>query len=514
MSKSQDFENQAVHRLHQSSPIFLFIDTIKEFIIYIVVAFFAAKTESWQLWAIVIACLLVIPRMVSVRFFKYWILPDEFVVKSGVFFRQERHIPYERVQNISQTQGILHRAFGVCKLQLESASGTKPEAVFNVISLAAVDEIRLACQGKAASTSLSSGTIQNTLEIHNGSQTQTLIQLQAPELIKHGLVSRQGWIPIAILLGFFSQQDEFMNRLVWPWMRDAVPLIGYIDSEKFAVTPILYISAFLGLFLFLLIGFILLSILVSFFRFYNFTLMQDTEKLFSEMGLLTRRSASAAKQRIQKITVTEGILLRAFNRVTVTCKTAGNTRDSNNLSKSFHYLAPILAKPDVNNLLNRVQSEIDWSLLVETNDKWKAIPYRAWKRMLKFPLLVCVLGAIATFYFYAELTLLFIPLLVFVFYNAQRSAKAMGYIYFDGYFAYRSGWITKQVSVIRIDKTQAVSLHQNPFDRRRNMARLVLDTAGFTLTDHNIDIRYLDFNEADALQKIISAQLNELAYEW
>lgn len=514
MTKSQDFENQAEHRLHQSSPIFLFIDTVKEFILYIVIAIFAANTESWQLWAIVIACLLVIPRMVSVRFFKYWILPDEIVVKSGVFFSQERHIPYERVQNISQTQGILHRTFGVCKVQLESASGTKPEAEFNVISLAAVDEIRLACQGKAASISSSTGIVQNTSESHNGSQTQVLIQLQVPELIKHGLVTRQGWIPIAILLGFFSQQDEFMNRLVWPWMKDAVPLIGHLNGEEFSVSPILYISAFLGLIIFLLIGFILLSILVSLFRFYNFTLMQDAEKLFSEMGLLTRRSASAAKQRIQKITVTEGVLLRVFNRVTVTCKTAGNTRDSNNLSKSFHYMAPILPKPEVNNLLNKVQSEIDWSLLVESNDKWKAIPYRAWKRILKFPLLVCLLGAIATFYFYTELTLLFVPMVAFVFYNAQRSAKAMAYIYFDGYFAYRSGWITKQVSVIRIDKTQAVSLHQNSFDRRRDMARLVLDTAGFTLTDHNIDIRYLDFKEADALQKIISAQLNELAYEW
>ena len=125
-----------------------------------------------------------------------------------------------------------------------------------------------------------------------------------------------------------------------------------------------------------------------------------------------------------------------------------------------------------------------------------------------------MIGLSATIYFASWAGLIFVPLAMFAVYNAQRSAKAMGFIYTQDFIAYRSGWLIKQISLVRLAKTQAVSLRQNPFDRRRNMARLLIDTAGFSLAEHNIDIPYLEIADANFLQKTISQQMNTLEFEW
>ena len=42
----------------------------------------------------------------------YAFADEELVVRSGLLFRNERHIRYSRIQNIETVQNPLHRAFG------------------------------------------------------------------------------------------------------------------------------------------------------------------------------------------------------------------------------------------------------------------------------------------------------------------------------------------------------------------------------------------------------------------
>ncbi len=56
----------------------------------------------------------------------------------------------------------------------------------------------------------------------------------------------------------------------------------------------------------------------------------------------------------------------------------------------------------------------------------------------------------------------------------------------------RSGWIWQQTTLARVNKIQAVAMHQSPFDRRAAMARVRVDTAGAGEFSHRVDIPYLD----------------------
>lgn len=509
MSRSSDLLYKKLHKL---SPVFMLTDTIKEFFIIIVLAVFAStRAESWQLWAIGASSFFVLFRMVAIRFFSYAIAEDELIVKQGILFRQERHVPFERVQNINETQGILHRFFKVSKVTLESASGQTPEAVFNVISKEALQEIRAAVKQKATVENLQFEQVESPIKVN---ATQQLLFLPAGEVMKHGLVTLQGMIPLAIGIGFLAQQDGLWDKFFGQAL-SKLPGSDNINSEMLAQAPGIVIASLLGLALFAIICFGALSILHSLLKFYDFTLKREGEKLLAQRGLLTKLSSSTSIQRIQKINIHQGILHRLFRRVTVSCKTAGNAMAAADGIAKFDVLAPLLDKQNSHTLLRSIFPELNWKFLNENDPMWQKIPYRSWRRMVKWKLFFFgVISLVLAFWIKLWALALFIPAAIWSVYDAQREAKAAAFIYTDDYVVYRSGWLSKDLSIVPMQKGQAADLKQNIFDKRHKMAAFELDTAGVSFFDHGIDIPYLEFDDALQLQKNIIRRTNELEFEW
>jgi membrane protein YdbS with pleckstrin-like domain len=78
----------------------------------------------------------------------------------------------------------------------------------------------------------------------------------------------------------------------------------------------------------------------------------------------------------------------------------------------------------------------------------------------------------------------------------------------------RSGWIWRQITIARVNKIQAVALHESPFDRRAAMARVRVDTAGAGEFAHRVDIPYLDQRAARQLTDRLSASAASTAFRW
>jgi len=66
--------------------------------------------------------------------FEYELTPDTLDIDSGVFGRQEREIPYRRVQNVDVTESIVHRMLGVAVVRVETAGGSETEAELDFVS--------------------------------------------------------------------------------------------------------------------------------------------------------------------------------------------------------------------------------------------------------------------------------------------------------------------------------------------------------------------------------------------
>ena len=73
--------------------------------------------------------------------YRYRIEGDGVVIRSGLFQRSARHIPFARIQNVSLHQSLLHRLFNVAEVRLESAGAAKPEGQMRVLRLDAAHEL-------------------------------------------------------------------------------------------------------------------------------------------------------------------------------------------------------------------------------------------------------------------------------------------------------------------------------------------------------------------------------------
>ena len=75
----------------------------------------------------------------------------ELVIRSGIFFRNERHVPYARIQNLDAVRNVAHRLLGVTEVRVETGGGQAPEATISVLHETVFEEMRRRIfEGRAA----------------------------------------------------------------------------------------------------------------------------------------------------------------------------------------------------------------------------------------------------------------------------------------------------------------------------------------------------------------------------
>ena len=86
----------------------------------------------------------------SLRYFtlRYQISESELVVQSGLVFRRERRIPYDRVQETEIKQSIIHRLLGLAKVSITTAGSNAREAGLNVLTRTAAEVLKESISSK------------------------------------------------------------------------------------------------------------------------------------------------------------------------------------------------------------------------------------------------------------------------------------------------------------------------------------------------------------------------------
>jgi len=135
------------HRLHPSSILFALGGSLRSFLVPAVVLMLTSGRSSpapsgppgwgpaawmnrwmpgnfeianWQFWLL----LFLIPATIAalVRYFSFRLHYEgtELVIRSGIIFRNERHVPYARIQNLDATRNVVHRLFRVAQIRVET----------------------------------------------------------------------------------------------------------------------------------------------------------------------------------------------------------------------------------------------------------------------------------------------------------------------------------------------------------------------------------------------------------
>lgn len=498
------------HRLHPLSILFSFGALIRNFALPWILLLVTARSADWdwQVWTLLFVvpnALVSISRYVS---FRYRYDANELVIRSGLLFRNERHIPYARIQNLDAVQNVLHRVLKVVEVRVETGAGRRPEATMSVLPVSAFEEMRRRVfEEKGAMEVPADAGVPSPIS------GRTILHLPPRELIICGLIQNRGVVVIAAAFGVLWELglvDASMDRLFGEQAsgrgvaRDFVRAMfgqGGLPVGRIVLT----LAAFVGLLLFIR----LISMGWALVRLHGFRLSRVGEDLRTEFGLLTRVVATIPLRRIQTLTIREGPLHQLAGRVSVRVDTAGGDGGEDTTTQR-EWLAPILRREELSALLREVLPELN---LADVG--WCAPHPRAFRRALKEWIFVAVLISLPFVLLLKWWDLvLFAALLGWAFVVAHLYVKHLGWALTEGVVLFRSGWGWKQVSIARYAKIQAVAIQESPFDRRTGMAGLMVDTAGAGDASHRVHIPYLPRETARGLCDFLAAQAGRTEFKW
>jgi putative membrane protein len=499
--------------LHPTSMFFDVLSHGRQNIVPAAIALFSAAKGSLSglVFAFIIFGLSLLHTAFRYFTLRYQIKNGELTVSEGLIFKRVRTVPLERIQNIDSTQKVLHRIFNVAEVRVETASGKEPEAILRVLSLDRIAQLRGTVFGLKTEAAADAKEMTHDLMLPGVASDQansptiakeakeTLIhQISLGELLRAGLASNRGLLVFGVIVGAYFQFDleEYFDP------RDVVDMLpkpnGVVETVlSVAVVAVLFIvlTRIYGALWYVL-------------RFYGYRLMQCKDDFRVSCGLLTRVTATVPRQRIQFISIHQPFLMRLLGLASIRIETAGGAateREDATSSMGRRWFIPVIETDKVNEIIGKLRPDLDWN---EERIEWMGVSGKTSKRLCRkavlYALLTAVLGLLVNRPWGWIAGVAVLPLFIFW---AVRKSRAMRYAESDVGVAFRSGVLTKKLSLTFFNRIQTIRLDQSPFDRRWKMATLSIDTAAAGPADHRVHVKYLDAGFAQTRYQALSRKL-------
>ncbi|MBA4147522.1 MAG: PH domain-containing protein [Verrucomicrobia bacterium] len=488
-------------RLHPMTLFFAGWGVVRGWLIPIVIFLFVGRYELLTFLAFM-AGLQIVFSVVRYFTFTYRIAGAELITREGLIQRHERNIPLDRVQDIKIEQGVLHRMLKMAVVQVETAGGKGAEATLSVLSQPDAEQLRRLIFERRA---IVRGKGAETTEPQPEQPAEIIRKLELKDLVMAGLTSNRMASVIVLLGAVWAFADDVLGEKAYIRMQQAIEQwFAQLATYDLQTTIFLFIFGAIGIILFSMI----ISVIGSVVLFHGFTLVRHGEDLQRSYGLLTRRTASLPRRRIQVLQIQEGILRRLFGLAAVRADTAGSPAGDGQQS-GHDSLLPIIPKDELGTLMPVFFPNFD-----NEQPDWRRVSRVAIRRgTLKGSLLLLTLSAILSF-FYGQASLWALIFLPAVYLINVLNYRHLGYSLGAEYFQTRRGWLKRSTHVVPIRNIQSVVLHQNPFDRRHRVATLIVDTAGQTYTGGGPRISNVAMKDAVHLARLLSQQASQRRLQW
>lgn len=491
-------------RLHPCTLFFAFWNGVRNIILPLLVVLFFGRRREPDVYLWVAAIFLGLPvgwAVIRYFTFTYRIENGELITKQGLLGRTERHIPLGRVQDIRIEQGVLHRMFGMADVLVDTAGGRGPEASLSVLARAKADDLRAAVFAQAPAPGAAGAQAQ-------ARERQVIRQLSLRDLVLAGVTSIRAASALAIILVLWKFLDNHLPKAMYERFLESITnrAIEW-QSRGAGVEWMLVLGAAFAV---IVVG-AFFSVIGSIVVFYGFTLSRAGEDIHRSYGLVTRRSSSLPRRRIQLLKVEETWLRRLFGLAALRADTAGSSvqpGQNKEEQSGRDVLLPVVSRGDVDSLLPIFFPDLD-----RVNGAWQQVSRRAIRRGTKKGAAVCLLLAGISCAiqrsWHGAWPLLFIPAIYAL--NVM-SYRHLGYWLGERFFWMRSGWLSRGTHIVPIRNVQSVVLRQTPFDRRHRVGTLIVDSAGQTNTGGGPRIQNVLWTDALAVARTLAQRAAHTRY--
>lgn len=407
------------------------------------------------------------------RRYDYFFEDDSLRITQGVFRREEREIPYRRVQNVDIKKNIVQRVLGIAKVGFETAGGAGTEASLRYVDVDEAQEIQ---------EKVRRFKDQEAVQESDESGREKLFELSSSDLLAYSFLS-VNTKSIALGLTAFGVLSTVGA--------------GFVDS--FSLAPALILS-FLGL---LFVASVWVFNAVSnYIQYYDFKLWREKDTLEYERGLLNRSEGSIPVEKVQGVSIEENFLKRQLDYATLKIETAGLSNEQK--VKSDEVAVPLAKRGTVLSFAQRLEAfnELDIN----------SIPSRARRRYVgRYSLglgAVLVSGVLVDAFLTSFDYLYLLGLLPFVFVAAHLKWANKGYEMQEDYFITVNGFWTRRTAVTPYYRVQNLIQSETVFQRRWSLSSLTLDTAG-NLISKDSKAADLDLGEASELRGDVFEKFKE-----
>ena len=388
------------YKLHPISALINFVKVLKEMILpLIVLVFVNGFGDDANFWSGlftygiygVLLLFMLISGIIKWKRFRYWFEDGELRIEYGLFVKKKRYIPFERIQSLDYTEGILHRPFGLVKVKVETAGGgptKEADAELTAIKKEAAEQIK---------KEIMLAKSQHTYNPEENLETEEIIVEEKKPIFRMStkdlliLASTSGGVGV-----FFSGLAVFASQFseLIPYERIYNEIMIFI---KFGVLMVALV-----IFVVLLMAWIV-SVLLTFINYYNFTIILEDDEIIITRGLLEKKKITIPLTRIQGIRLVENPIRQLTGYATVTVDSAGGSMAEKDETIR---LLPLIKKAEIYPILKEIFPDF------QLQPTFQRVPNKSRKFFYRVDMLWIIPIAAAVIYFfypYGLLSLLLIP---------------------------------------------------------------------------------------------------------
>jgi putative membrane protein len=414
-------------------------------------------------------------QFVYVRRFTYDLTPDTFDIESGVISRRTREIPYGRVQNVDVRRDPIQRILGLAEVRIETAGGGETEARLRFVSPGEADRLQTAIGRRKRGTDTEAGRAAEE-------PADLLFAISGTELLLLGLVK--------VDLRLVSAVTVFLPVLV-PSLSEVFPLVSLV-----AVAPILAVL--------LIGGGLLASSVVAASTYYGFRLTRVEDELRYERGLLQTYSGTIPLDKVQTVALSENVIARTIGYASLAVETAGYAPGEDTGSQSA---VPVAERERVVELAREIESFPDVSF--EGPPKRARTRYAA-RYVIAIGVVTGMVYGLDVLWGFPGPWFVPLVLLPLVPVAAQLKWRNLGYALLADHVVTRAGFWNRTTRVVPYYRVQTVVERATVFQRRRNLATVIVDTAGTSgLTGGDARALDIDAKTARYLRDALNDRLQD-----
>jgi putative membrane protein len=445
-------------RLHPISAVANFLKQLKELIIPFVLLFVlnsrGEKSGFWDYMPLismgVVLVVVLVSGVIKWLRFTYRLEEGELRIEYGLFVKKKRYIPFDRIQSLNFSEGIIHRPFGLVKVKVETAGSSNPresEAELTAIMKEEALELeRIIYREKKGQTA----EVPAAHEEETPKEEKPVFAMSARDIWV--LAATSGGVGV-ILSGvgvFLSQFSDF------------IPYEAVFDEVMVFVKSGLVFIAVL-VFMVLLIAWVI-SVGWTFVVYGDFKIRLTEDNIVITRGLLEKKQVTVPLNRVQGIRIVENPVRQLLGYCTVVIENAGGSvleKDSSTIK-----LIPVVKKKRVPGLLQAIFPDY------ELTEDFKRLPKRAIRKYIfraSFWLVVPVV-ILAVMYWPLGLfsLLLAVPFGLLGFFQH----RAGGWGIAGNQLALRYRGILKHTAYMKKSRIQALDSRQTWFQDKRDLSSI------------------------------------------